>query len=68
MMKGKIEIGSGMVMQETQVHGHLLQDNEVAIVVETLKTSSPILHSKHGYQVEEGGFTAWNINDVVVEV
>ena len=57
MMKGKVEIGSGMVVQQTKVHGYPLQDNEVAIMVETLKTSSPILHSKHKYQVEEGGFT-----------
>ena len=66
-MKGNKSVGSGLTVQTIQntVHGNELKDNEVALIVESLKVKS-LKHEKYGYNIEVGGFTARNVDDIEV--
>ena len=65
MMKGRICIGSGVVVDQEKVHGHDLRQDEVALMVESLKVNT-IKHTRCSYDIEVGGFSGWCINDVEV--
>ena len=65
IMKGNVSIGSGLTVDWDEVHGHMLEDNEVALRVKSLKVKS-FQHAKYRYNIEVGGYTAWNVNDIEV--
>lgn len=65
MLKGRVILGTGHTVSQRKVHGYELQNNEIAVMVESLKVSS-FKHSKYGYDIEIGGFTAWYLNDIEV--
>ena len=64
-MKGNASVGSGLTVDQNKVHGYQLKDNEVALMVKSLKVKS-LQHEKYRYDIEVGGFTAWNVNDIKV--
>lgn len=62
-MKGNASIGSELTVDWNEVHGHMLEDNEVALRVKSLKAKS-YQHPKYRYDIEVGGHTAWNVNNI----
>ena len=64
-MKGNVSVGSGLTVDRNKVYGYELKDNEVALMVKSLKVKS-LQHEKYRYDIEVGGFTVWNVNDIEV--
>ena len=66
-MKGNVSVESGLTDDQNKVHGYELKDNEVALMAKSLKVKS-LQHEKYTcrYNIEVGGFTAWNVNDIEV--
>ena len=65
IMKGNVSVGSGLTDDQNKVQGYELKDNEVALMAKSLKVKS-LQYEKYRYDIEVGGFTAWNVNDIEV--
>ena len=56
--------GRVVELQPCSVHNHPITSNEVK--VEVSKLHKPTIHPTHGYDIEEGAFTAWNLKNIAV--
>ena len=54
-------IAEGKVAPRSLVHGVTLTKDEVAVNVVEVLTNDRVVHPKHGYESEAGGYTAWPV-------
>ena len=54
-------IAEGKVVCREVVHGVTLTKDEVAVNVVEVLTNYRVVHPKHGYDIEAGGYTAWPV-------
>ena len=58
-LKKDKKVGKGTVVKRSKVHGHTIQEGEVAVLIDAIIGYKYIQHPNYSYDVEAGGYTAW---------